>query len=55
MKHKVCAVLLALVMAMSLAACRFEFELGGIEGGMHLELPQKTTDFCPKINGGMAL
>lgn len=44
MKFKFCAVLLMLAMALSLTACRFEFELGGIEGGVHLELTQKTTE-----------
>ena len=41
MKIKLCALLLALVMALSLTACRFEFELGGIRGGVGLELEQK--------------
>lgn len=55
MKYKVCAVLLALLLTVSLTACRFTFELGGIEGGVHLELPQKTAVFCQKPSGGMAL
>lgn len=41
MKNKFCAVLLALLLALSLTACRFEFELGGIRGGVGLELTEK--------------
>lgn len=44
MKHRLCAVSLALLLALCLSACRFEFELGGIKGGVHLELPQKTPE-----------
>lgn len=41
MKQKFCAVLLALLMALGLTACRFEWELGSFAGGVHLELQQK--------------
>ena len=44
MKQKLCALMLALLLALGLTACRFEFALGGIEGEVHLELEQKTTE-----------
>lgn len=44
MKYRICALMLALLLALGLTACRFEFALGGIEGGVHLELEQKTPE-----------
>lgn len=65
MKYKFCALVLALLLAVSLTACRFEFALGGIEGGVHLELPQKASEdwhtasppvfFCTNWAEGIAL
>ena len=45
MKLKFCALMLALAMALGLSACRFEWELGGLAGGAHLELQQKAQTF----------
>ncbi len=44
MKFKFCALLLALVMLLGLTACRFEWELGGFAGGVHLELQNSDTE-----------
>ena len=47
MKCKLCALLLALLLALGLTACRFEWELGGLAGGVHLELQNNDTESWP--------